>query len=115
MTASERPIARTPWTASIPLSEFSASTPSMSPVRTASAIRRGVAGLWSSTPSTRELPPASRIARARPRQRASSPLVADLLVDAQRAAHPGGGQPAAGLEPGAVLGLADVGQDAERR
>src|SRR3954451_16539420 len=41
------------------------------------------------------------------------PDVADLLVDAQRAADAGGGEAPAGEHAGAVLGLADMGEDAE--
>ena len=85
----------------------------MSPLRTASAIRRGVAGLWSSTPSTARAPPARAHGPGQAAAARVEALVADLLVDAQRPVRPGGGQPPAGLEPGALLGLADVGEDAE--
>ena len=62
-----------PFTAASPLSEFMASTPSAFVLRTAFAITCGAAGDWSSTRTTRDRPPTARIARASPRQRASSP------------------------------------------
>ena len=54
---------------------LSASTPVAPSSATAFPISAGVAALWSSTPSTRELPPAAAIARARPAQRSSSPVL----------------------------------------
>src|SRR5439155_24596321 len=52
----------------------------------------------------------------RPGQAATArvePLIAEPLVDAQRAPHARGGHALPGLEAGAILGLADVGQDSE--
>ena len=58
-------------------------------------------------------PPPARIPAAKPRQRCVEPGVADLLVDAQRVADAGARHPPPALEPRPVLGLADVGEDAE--
>ena len=86
----------------------------MSPLRTASAIRaRRRRGLVVDRRAPASAPPAARMARARPRQRASRPWLPICWLTHSARRTPGGGQAPAGLEPRALLGLADVGQHAE--
>ncbi len=72
-----------------------------------------MAALWSSIPTTREVPPARAHGAREAGAAGVEALVADLLVQAQRAPHARAREAPPRRQAGPLLWLPDVGEDAE--